>query len=110
MEVPNLGDDAGGSVCFRRGGICTLGDAASCYCYCCGILSTHLSCVAKVKIALRTESLDSNVGFVVEGVLVRIVMIYCASFCRKLSSLTLGKGTDFGKKFTVSQSLTVFVR
>ena len=96
-------------MCFRIGGVCTLIYAALCDCCCCGIVSTRLSCVAKVKSQLREKSPSSNVGFVLEGGLVRIVMIYCAACHRKLSSLTLGKGTDFGKKFTVSQSLTVFV-
>ena len=109
LEGPTLGAAAGGSVCFRRGGVFTLGAAASCYCCCCGILSTRFSCIAKVKSALRTGYPASNVGFVVEGGSVRIVMISYAACHRKFSSLTLGRGTDFGKKVTVSQSMIVIV-
>ena len=97
-------------MCFRIGGVCTLIDAALCDCCCCGIVSTRLSCVAKVKSTLRTGYPASNVGVVVSGGSVRIVMISCAACRRKLSSLTLWKGTDFGNKVTVLQSLTVFVR
>ena len=109
MEVTNLGAAAGGSVCFRRGGVCTLGADNLCDCCCCGIVSTDLSSVAKVKSALRKESPASNVGVVVGGGLVRIVMISCAACCRKLLSLTLRKNTNFGKKVTALHSLTVFV-
>ena len=110
LDGPTLRAAAGERVCFRRGSVCTLVSAASFDCCCCGIVSTILSCVAKVKIALQTESPASNVVVVLEGVSVRIVVISCASCHRKSSSLTLGKGTNFGKKVTVLQYLTVFVR
>ena len=96
-------------MCFKRGVVCTLGADDLCYCCYCGIVSARLSCVAKVKSALRTGSPAFNVGVVVEGISVSIVMISCADCRRKSSGLTLGKGTNFGKKVTVSQSLTVFV-
>ena len=96
-------------MCFRRGDVCTLVAATSCDCCCCGIVSTRLSYVAKVKSALRTVSSAYNVVVIVEGGSLRIMIISCASCRRKSSSLTLRKGTNFGKKVTVLQSLTIFV-
>ena len=62
-----LGAAALGEECVVIFGLLTLGSDANFYCTRQVIGSIHLSCIAKVKSALRTKSSTVKLGVVVEG-------------------------------------------
>ena len=62
-----------------------------------GIVSILFNCFANVSKALRTGSPASELGVVVDGGFVRMVMISVAACLRKSTSLTCGNGTLVGK-------------
>ena len=82
--------------------VSTLGDVISLSRCGFGAGIERLSNCAIVTIALRVSSPTVNVGTVVECGVVRIVTISSAACLRKSSRSISGKGTDFGKKVTVS--------
>ena len=105
-----LGTATEGTEFFGRVVACTLGDPATGAICAIGVCATLLSCVASINNAFFTGSPAARLGVVVDGVRVRLLMMFPSACFRWSISLTSGNGVNVRKNGTVSQSLSDLVR